>query len=170
MTNMFKLLGDSPGDAAANAKTVLDFQTRLANASLTPVERRNPDNTYNKIPVAAAQQLTPNFSWNAYFTERSVPAVSEMNFAPAKFFTEVNAMLKDVPVDAWKTYLRWQTINTAAEFLSKPFADERFSFYGKYLSGQKEQQARWKTCVEATDDNLAKPWEWNSPRKLSHRR
>ena len=154
MTNMFKLLGDSPEKAAAEAKTVLDFQTRLAVASLTPVERRNPDNTYNKISVDAAQQLTPNFSWTQYFTERSVPTVSEMNIAPPKFFTEVNTMFKDVPVDDWKTYLRWQTVNSTAEFLSKPFVDERFNFFGKYLSGQKEQQPRWKTCVEGTDEAL----------------
>jgi putative endopeptidase len=154
MTNMFKLLGDSPEKAAAEAKTVLDFQTRLAVASLTPVERRNPDNTYNKISVDAAQQLTPNFSWTKYFAERSVPTVSEINIAPPKFFTEVNTMFKDVPVDDWKTYLRWQTVNSTAEFLSKPFVNERFNFYGKYLSGQKEQQPRWKTCVEGTDEAL----------------
>jgi putative endopeptidase len=154
MTNMFKLLGDSPEAAAANAKAVLDFQTRLAIASLTPVERRNPDNNYNKITVAAAQELTPNFSWETYFAERSVPAVSEMNMAPPKFFTEFNKMLSDVPVEIWKTYLRWQVVNSSAQFISKPFRDARFEFFGRYLSGQKEQQPRWKTCVESTDNNL----------------
>ena len=154
MTNMFKLLGDSPEAAAANAATVMEFQTRLAKASLTPVERRNPDNNYNKVTIAAASELTPEFSWTRYMSARSVPAVTEMNLAPPKFFTEVNAMLKDVPVESWKTYLRWMTINSAAPFLSKAFFDENFNFFGRYLAGQKEPQPRWKRCVQSTDGNL----------------
>ncbi|HUR98390.1 MAG TPA: M13 family metallopeptidase [Pyrinomonadaceae bacterium] len=154
MTNMFKLLGEAPDAAAGHAKTVLDMQTRLATASLTPVERRNPDNNYNKISLSEAQALTPNFSWADYVAERSVPAFTEINVAPPKFFTEMNSMLKDVPLESWKTYLRWMVINSAAPALSKPFVDENFNFFGKYLRGQKEQQPRWKTCVQAADNNL----------------
>ncbi len=154
MTNMFRLLGDKPAVAAANANTVLAIQTRLAKASLTPVERRNPDNTYNKIPITEAQALTPNFSWTQYVAERNSPAVTEMNVAPPKFFSEMNSMLKDVSIGDWKTYLRWMTVNSAAPNLSKAFVDENFNFFGKYLRGQKEQQPRWKTCVQNTDATL----------------
>ncbi len=154
MTNMFKLLGDSPAAAAANAATVLEFQTRLAKASLTNVERRNPDNNYNKVTLAAVSELTPNFSWTDYMTARSVPAVTEMNVAPPKFFAEVNTMLKDVPVDSWKTYFRWMALNAAAPMLSSAFVSENFNFFGRYLAGQKEQQPRWKRCVQQTDGNL----------------
>lgn len=154
VTNMFRLLGENADIAAADAKAVLDIQTRLAKASLTPVERRNPDNNYNKITVAAAQEITPNFSWQSYFTGRNVPSVSEMNIAPPKFFIEVNSMLKDTSIDNWKTYLRWMTLNAASTMIAKPFADEHFNFYDKYLGGQKEPEPRWKTCVEATDGNL----------------
>jgi len=154
MTNMFKLLGDSPEVAAANAKSVLEIQTRLATASLTPVERRNPDNNYNKISLTSAVELTPNLSWQAYATARSFPEFTELNMAPAKFFTEVNAMLKDVSIENWKAYLRWMTINAAAPALSKPFADENFDFFNRFLRGQKEQQPRWKQCVQAVDGNL----------------
>ena len=100
--NLFKLAGDDQATATAKAQKVLDLQTRLAKASLTPVERRNPDNNYNKIAYTAAEQLTPAFSWDAYFAERGVPNVAELNVAPAKFFTEFDAMVKDVSVDDWK--------------------------------------------------------------------
>ena len=69
------------------------MQTRLAKASLTPVERRNPDNNYNKIPISEVQQLTPNFVWADYIAARDTPAVTEINIAPPKFFKEVNAMI-----------------------------------------------------------------------------
>jgi putative endopeptidase len=154
MTNMFKLLGDDADMAAKDASTVLAIQTRLAKASLTPVERRNPNNNYNKVKIADAQSLTPNFDWNAYITARNSPAITELNVVPPKFFTEFNAMLTDVPVDQWKTYLRWMTLNSTAQYLPKRFADERFDFFNRYLNGQKEQQPRWKLCVQATDQAL----------------
>lgn len=154
VAKMFRLLGDPPAAAAANAQKVLEIQTRLARSSLTPVERRNPDNNYNKISVDELQQMTPNFSWAGYMSARGVPAVSQINVAPPKFFREVNDMLKDVAVADWKTYLRWMTINSAAASLSKAYVDENFAFFGRYLRGQKEQQPRWKTCVQATDGTL----------------
>ncbi len=154
MTNMFKNLGDKPETASANAKTVMDIQTRLAQASLGQVELRNPDNSYNKMTVAAAQEITPNFSWANYMTTRGIPAASDLNLAHPAFFKEVNAMMKDIPLDNWKTYLRLMTINATANGLSKKFADENFNFFSKYLSGTKEQQPRWKTCVQATDNTL----------------
>ena len=154
MTNMFKLLGDDADAAAKDAATVLAIQTRLAKASLTPVERRNPNNNYNKVKLADAQSLTPNFDWSAYITARQSPAITELNVVPPKFFTEFNAMLTDVPVDQWKTYFRWMTLNSTAQYLPKRFADERFDFFNRYLNGQKEQQPRWKLCVQATDQAL----------------
>ncbi|MEJ7847439.1 MAG: M13 family metallopeptidase [Pyrinomonadaceae bacterium] len=154
MTNIFKLLGDNADKAVANAKTVMEVQTRLAGASLGPVEMRDPDNRYNKISLTAAQAITPNFSWTDYMSLRGVPAVSEINFAPANFFKEMNSMLTAVSIDDWKTYLRFMTVNSAAPQLSKPFVDANFNFFGGYLSGQKQQQPRWKTCVQATDGTL----------------
>jgi putative endopeptidase len=154
MTNMFKLLGDDADEAAANAKTVMDIQTRLAAASLSQVDLRNPDKRYNKIALASAQEITPNFSWAGYMAARGIPASMEINFGQPDFFREVNAMLKDVSIEDWKTYLRWMLVNSAAPTLSKNFSDENFNFYGKYLSGAKERQPRWKTCVQATDNTL----------------
>ena len=154
VTNMFTHLGDSPDVAAANAKIVIEMQTRLAKASLTPVERRNPDNNYNKIALSSAQEVTPNFSWQSYLTTRNAPAISELNLVPNKFFAEVNSMMKDTSIADWKTYLRFMTVNSAAPMLAKKYSDEHFNFFNRYLSGQKERQPRWKTCVQQTDNNL----------------
>ena len=153
-TTMFKNLGDSPEAATANAKTVMDIQTRLAKASLGQVELRNPDNRYNKMTVAAAQEITPNLSWTAYMQTRGIPAVADLNVGQPAFFKEVSAMMKDVPLNDWKTYLRFMVVNASANSLSKKYSDANFEFFGKYLNGAKERQPRWKTCVNNTDNAL----------------
>ncbi len=152
MTNMFKLLGDDADKAAMNAKTVMAIQTRLANASKSPVDLRKPEENYNKKSLAQLNEMTPNFSWANYTTTRGTPPVKEVNIGQPAFFAEVDKMLTDVPVSDWKTYLRWMTINSAAPRLSKAFVDENFNFYSKYLTGTKEQQPRWRRCVGATDN------------------
>ena len=150
-TTMFKLLGDKPDTAAANAKKIMEIQTRLANASKAPVELRDPLSRYNKMTLAQASDITPNFAWADYMKSRGVSPVAEMNVAQPAFFKEMNAMLSDVSLADWKTYLRWSVINSSAGRLSKPFADANFDFYSRYLSGTKEQQPRWRRCVGATD-------------------
>ena len=154
MTDMFKLLRYYDESSAGYAKTVLDIQTRLAKASLSQVELRDPNNSYNKIPFEKAVETMPNFPLAKYMKNRGIPAVTEINLAHPKFFAEVNAMMTEVPIENWKTYLRFMLVNAAAPSLSKAFVDENFSFFGTYLSGTKEQQPRWKRCVQATDGAL----------------
>ena len=54
----------------------------------------------------------------------------------------------------WKTYLRWQTLHSAAPMLPTAFVNENFNFYGKTLTGRKELRPRWKRCVGYTDGDL----------------
>jgi putative endopeptidase len=151
VTNMFVLLGEYAAKAKADADTVMRLQTRLATASKSRLELRDPDKNYNKIAPGDLQKITPNFDWNAYIKERGAPAVAEVNVGQPKFFEEVNRMMTDVSLADWKTYLRWMTVNDAANALPKRFDSEHFNFYSKTLSGVQEQEARWKRCSAMTD-------------------
>jgi putative endopeptidase len=154
MTNMFKLLGESPTQAAADAQTVMAVQMRLANASMTPEQLRNRDKNYNKVTIAEAQKIVPDFSLEDYLKERNITARTDIDFQQPAFFAEFDKMLSDVSLDQWKTYLRWMVLSSAANSLSKPFVDETFDFRERFMSGVKEQQPRWKVCTEATDRTL----------------
>ena len=154
VSNMFKLLGETPEQAAADAKTVMDVQMRFANASLAPEQLRDRDKNYNKLSLAEAQKLVPNFSLEDYMKERGITARTDIDFQQPGFFAEFNKMLTDVPLEQWKTYLRWMVLSSSAPALSKAFVDEAFDFQGRYLSGIREQQERWKRCTEATDHTL----------------
>jgi len=154
MTNMFKMLGDDAEEAAANAKTVMAIQNRLALASKRPVEFRNPEARYNIKTLAEAAQLTPSFSWENYMKARAVPAVTQINVGQPDFFKEFDRVLSETSLDDLKTYMRFMVVNAAAPRLSKRFVDENFNFFSRTLSGTKEQQPRWKRCVGVVDNTL----------------
>jgi putative endopeptidase len=157
VTNMFKLLGDSPDKAAAEAKTVLQVETTLAQGSMEPAEMRNPTNVYHMMTIAETKQLTPNFSWAEYITDVGSPeigTVTSLNVAEPGYFKTVNSALRSIPLDSWKTYLRWQLIHATASALPDAFVNENFAFYGKILTGAQQLQPRWRRCVHASDAQL----------------
>ena len=154
LTKMFGLLGDEPNAAAKNAETVMKMETRLAKASFTNVENQDPQKTYNKVNLEGLSNLTPDINWRSYFTEVGYPGLSEINVFQPGFMKELGNMLKTVPVDDWKTFLRWHLINTTAPFLSKAFVDQNFDFYNRTLRGQEKMEPRWKLVLDVTSNSL----------------
>jgi len=154
VARMFQLLGDAPEKANAAAQTVLALQTRLAQNSRTPVELRDFTRQYNKMSAAELAQLTPSFSWGDYFAALGLARDLPVNVAHPEFYRAVDKMYAEVPLEDWKTYLRWQLVSAAAPSLSAKFEEESFNFNGKVLSGRREQYPLWRRCVAATDAQL----------------
>ena len=154
VANTFKLLGDSPEKATAEAKAVMDIETALAKGSMDRVERRDPEKIYHKLSQQDWQALTPSLSFAKYISELGAPAFTALNVASPDFFKALDTELKTVSLDDLKTYLRWHLVRSQVQALPKAFVDEDFNFYGKTLQGTKELQARWKRCVAAADGDL----------------
>jgi len=151
---VFELMGDAPDTAKNNAAVVMRMETSLAKASLTRVDRRDPYKEKHKMSVPDLYKIAPGFDWNAYFATGNVPKFQILNVGWPDFFKDVDAQLKTASLQEWKTYLRFHVANSRSPFLSTPFVTENFDFYRKYLRGAKEQQPRWKRCVEYVDRNL----------------
>ncbi len=154
VAKVLELAGDKVADANKAAEQVLAFETRLAGASLVPVELRKPENQYHFVTLADADKATPNFSWTKFFAAQKADIQGGFSLSQPAFFAEIDKMLVDVPVDAWRAYLRFHAIDSASPFLSTPFASENFAFYNKTLNGQKEQEPRWKRVLAAVNDSI----------------
>jgi putative endopeptidase len=151
---LLQLLGGSPVTAAAAAKTVMEFETTLANATLSNVARRDPYNRIHKVDFARLEAMAPAYDWKAAFQILKVPTSVAVNVSEPEFLKTFNRQLQEAPLDTWKTWLRWRVIHDRSEYLSKPFYDEWFHFERAVLSGVATQPARWKVCVSSTDATL----------------
>ncbi len=138
-------------DADRQARDVLAFETRLAKASLSPIELRDPKAQYHWVSVAEADKLSPHFPWSEFLEAQGV-SVDGFSLSQPKFFAELDKMVADAPVAQWQAYLRAHLIDGLSPFLSDAFADEQFAFYGKTLRGQQEMKPRWKRVLGATED------------------
>jgi putative endopeptidase len=151
VAKMFELMGDEPAKAEAAAKMIMALETKLAEASLSRVEQRNPENLYHRMSIAQLSELAPNFDRPSFFTGIGLRQKSDVNVGSPEFFKVMNQQLSTVPIADWQTYLRWHLVNNAAASLSSAFVDEDFNFNRKILQGATENLPRWKRCVAATN-------------------
>ncbi len=154
IAQVLTLSGVDAAQAAEQAKAVMAFETRLAKASMSRIEMRDPAKRYNPLSAADADKLTPNFSWTALFDTLNVPAAQKFSLAQPGFFSEMDKMLADVPAATWQSYLRFHTIDDASPYLSSQFEKANFEFYGKTLRGQQEMQPRWKRVLESVNGGM----------------
>ena len=151
VSKMFQLLGDAPADADAEGQAVLALETKLAQTSLSRVEQRDPKATYHPMMLTQLQATAPGVSWDRYFRAVGIASPGTIDVAEPKFFATVAPMLSSAPLADWKTYLRWKLLSAKADYLSSPFVNERFRFFGQTLGGAKELAPRWKRVEASTD-------------------
>jgi putative endopeptidase len=153
VANMFQLYGENPTDAKAHAQTVLDIETKFAQVSMDRVAMRNPTALYHLMTVAQFDSITPHLKWESFIAAQDAPKVTEINVAQPDFFKAMDGLLTSIPLDDWKTLLRWRLLHSSANALPKQFGDEHFAF-GKLFTGQRERLPRWKTCTSNTMGTL----------------
>ena len=154
VAKMFELMGDDSGKAASEAQFIMGLETRLAEASMTRVELRNPQKLYHRMTMAQLHDLAPNFDWLAFFKGIGLKQKTDVNVGTPDFFKTLDQQLASVPIADWQTYLRWQLINNTAASLSSSFVDEDFNFNRRILQGARENLSRWRRCVSATNGAL----------------
>ena len=146
VAKMFQLLGDPSEKAKSEAKTVMTIETKLAQASMSQIEQRDPHAIYHMMTVSEIDKLTPHFSWPNYLQARGQDKIQKINFAMPEFFKAVNNLLTSISLDDWKIYMRWQLIDSYASFLSQPFVDQNFKMVAA-LTGTEKILPRWKRVV-----------------------
>ena len=152
---IFVLAGESDTQALKDADAVMAIETRLAKASLTVTERRDPQNLNHPTDVAAMSKMLTNFKLADYVDAFHAPTTGKANDAEPKFFAEFNALIADTPVDQIRTYLRWQLLHAYANTsMPEAFETETWNFYSHTLNGAERQQERWKRCTSRIDREM----------------
>ena len=154
VTRMFRLLGDSADQAAVEADAVMRIETALARAAMSLVDQREPKSVHHKMSLAAFTALAPSFDWKKYLAEVGAPSFNSLDVADPGFFKGLEPLMKSVTIEEWKAYLRWNLIHGLVSMAPKALVEEDFAFFGRLLDGQASIAERWKSCVDATDDQL----------------
>jgi putative endopeptidase len=154
LTRMFALVGRD--DAERAAKTVLEVETTLARGHWERADTRDVIKTYNLTTLDELVRLAPNVDWAAWRkglgAEELVTA--ETVVRQPSYLSHLSAVLEELPLDRWREWLAARVIRRAAPYLSFPFVEENFDFYGRTLNGTPELRARWKRGVALVEGAL----------------
>ncbi|RYD50982.1 MAG: M13 family peptidase [Sphingobacteriales bacterium] len=151
---LLALSGLSQEQAQKAAANTFAIEQKLADASMSRVEMRDPYKTYNKFTVAEISAKAPGMNWSQLLQGLKIGNQKAILVGQPEFFNTVGGMIQQIPVENWKEYLRFHLVNDAAPYLSRQFGDTRFDFYGKTLRGQQEQTPRWKRNLNIVDGSI----------------
>lgn len=147
IVNMFRLAGFDNAAATQKMESIMKIETAIASKSYSAVEQRNPAANYHKMTLAELQSEFKGIDWDNYFTILGINNLEELSVSQPEPLLEVSRIVSEEPIEDIIAYLQWNLLDGSANELSDAFADESFDFYGRTLSGRKEQQPRWKQAV-----------------------
>ena len=152
LTSLFELTGTDTTTAAKNATVAYEIEKQLAAAHRTNIELRDVKANYNKMAVAELSKKHPNLNWATLLNDLGAK-VDSVNVGQPAYYDKLNTMLKSVPINDWKVYLKANALTTYSNFLSQPFADASFK-YTKILTGQAVKKTRAEEMTQAVDRSL----------------
>ena len=154
VAKMLTLAGTPAEKAKKDADAILAFETKLAKASMPVTERRDPEKVYHLQTLATFNQTVDADAFDEFRRAIHSPAITEINNTNPEFITALMQNLQSEDLDNLKAYMRYHLLTGAANRLPKRFDDENFDFYGRILTGQPQQSARWKRCSNAVNGAL----------------
>ena len=158
MTKMFSMSNYSAiagfkGKENEMANRVMALETLLAQYAIDKTVLRDPYQTIHKCTPAEFQKMIPAINVQQYLNTLNLK-LDTLNVSQPTYIQGVNNILEVTDFDVIKAYLAWNVIRGAASYLSDEFVDASFDFYGKTLSGRKENRPRWKRVIDNVDDCL----------------
>lgn len=154
IVKMFQLAGFDEAAAKRNMEAVMDIETRIAKASFSAVEQRDPAANYHKMSLDELKKEIPGINWDAFLSGIGAKGITELSVSQVEPIKEVEKIINNVPLENQIAYMQWNLMNRSAGFLSDEFVAQDFDFYGKTLSGRKENQPRWKRAVSTVNGIL----------------
>jgi putative endopeptidase len=147
LTNMLTLAGEP--NAAARAKAILAFETKVAQVQWTRADSRDANKTYNKMSLAELRKFAPGFDFPQLLKDDGAN-VDYVIVSQPSAFKGISGLIGRTPLPVLRDQLLIRSLDSYASYLPKKFDQENFAFYGTVLSGTPEQEPRWKRAVNFT--------------------
>ncbi len=147
--NMLNLAGIP--DAKTKAAKIMVLETTIATKHMKKEDTRDVLALYNKYDVKKLNTLAPDFDWNTLLSEAGLNKADSIVVSQVQYTKDLNGIVKNTPLDDWKTYLKWGVLNASATLLNSALDKEHFNFYSKTLYGVEEQMPQWRRAVNSVN-------------------
>ncbi|MEO8933246.1 MAG: M13 family metallopeptidase [Xanthomarina sp.] len=154
IARMLQYIGEDEASSKVKADQVLAFETRMAEPRMTKEERRDPRKRFNPKSIEDLNKMTASIDWKAYFDGIGVTSLDTIIVSDPGYFKALETLLKENQVQVWKDYLNWTLINGAAGQLTTAMETANWEFYGRDLTGSKEQRPREERALNTLNNTV----------------
>lgn len=154
IVKMFRLVGDDETTAQKKMEAVFNIEMRIAKASKSMVELRDPEANYHKMTFNQLLNDYPGIDWSTLLLCSGFPAISYVDMGQPENIREIEKLMADTPIEDQKAYMAFKVIENASGQLSDDFRNATFDFYGRVMSGTTQDRARWKRAISAVQGVL----------------
>ena len=151
IVRMFKLFGFTEQQAVAKKDAIFRFETSLALVSKSRTELRDPQANYNKMTLKEFQSNYPNIPLESMANAEGIKSeyIQEMIVGQPKFMESVDKLMTAMTTEDLRAYMEWDLIGSASSLLSDEIREANFDFYGRTMSGRKEDYPLWKRATNS---------------------
>ena len=156
VVRMFKMFGFSEKAAEAKMKNVLKLETELAKVSKSNTELRDPEANYNKMTLDEFNKRYPNVQISKLLGASGInPAdAKEVVVGQTEFMAGADKLIASLTPAEYRDYMEWGQIMSAAGYLGDEVAQANFDFFGKTMSGRKENHPLWKRATGQVESQM----------------
>ena len=136
------------------AKTIMALETTLAKSHMKKEDTRDMVKLNNPYPMEDLKTLMADFDWMAMLKEAGFDKEKKLVITQVEYTKNLNNIIKNTPIDTWKTFLKWGVIKNAATSLTTQIDNQNFDFFGKTMNGTEKQEEDWKRAVTRVNSGL----------------
>lgn len=156
IVNMFRLFGFKEKVAQKKMEQIMEAETTLAKVKKSQTELRDVEANYNKITLDRFETDYPHLKLSRQLQAMGIDLATckELVIGQPEFLSGADKLAAGISLDAMKAYMEWGIMVTAASYLSDDVVEEKFNFFGRVMSGRKENHPRWKQATLQVEDQM----------------
>lgn len=147
-------VGFGETDAARISNDVMRIETRLAKASKSMTELRDPEANYHKMSYDQLKKDFAGIDWDAYLHIFGISGLKDVIVGQPEAIHEVEKILAEETPEALQNVYLWHAIDMAAGYVDDESRNLSFAFWGTALSGKTQDRPRWKRAVSSVEGCL----------------
>jgi putative endopeptidase len=151
ITTILRMSGQDSASSANAASNILALETKLAQNSRKLEDLRDPYKNYNKMAITDLGKMNATVDWNNFLNITGIKNIDSVIVGQPEFFKALDNSLKTVPINDWKSYVKFNLITDFAGALPDTFSRAAFNF-SRLFSGARERRPRWKRAIQSEEN------------------
>ena len=149
IVRMFQLFGFKKGAAEKKMKNIFKVELALAKVSKSRTELRDPIANYNRMTLKEFDSKYPHFQLEKQMNAKGIASqyIQELVVGQPDFMAGADQIFAKITPAEYRDYMEWGIITSAAGLLNNEVRAANFDFFGKVMSGRKEDHPLWRRAT-----------------------